>query len=224
MSKGLVVPIIILLFCYADGQKYYLCSVLMIIYGMVQFFLRFEKKKPEARQIVTIAVLCAIAVTSRVAFIMFPGFKPMVGIIMIAGMAFGAETGFLIGAISGFVSNFIFGQGPWTPWQMFAFGIAGFLAGMLAKKGILKSEKKLTTALIGAVLVLGIVGPILDTSTVLSMGRIESTESAIAIYSAGVPVNAIHALATALTLWFLSRSMIEKLERLKMKYGLLSEE
>lgn len=123
------------------NRKYYLSSLLLIVYAMLPFFIRFEHRKPQARELVTIAVMSAVAVASRAAFIMVPFFKPITGIIMITGMALGPEAGFLTGAVSGFVSNFIFGQGPWTPWQMFAFGVAGFLAGVLAKKGWLSAEK-----------------------------------------------------------------------------------
>jgi hypothetical protein len=80
---------------------------------------------------VIIAVLCGIAVAGRAAFFMLPQFKPVVAIVIIAGASLGAESGFIVGALSGFVSNFIFGQGPWTPWQMFAFGMIGFIAGLL---------------------------------------------------------------------------------------------
>ena len=130
------------------NRKYYLSSLLLIVYAMLPFFVRFEHKKPQARELVTIAVMSAVAVASRAAFIMVPFFKPLTGIVMITGMALGPEAGFLTGAISGFVSNFIFGQGPWTPWQMFAFGVAGFLAGVLAKRGWLTAEKRLPAGLV----------------------------------------------------------------------------
>ncbi|MFR3322837.1 MAG: hypothetical protein ACLTSZ_19220 [Lachnospiraceae bacterium] len=87
------------------NRKYYLSSLLLIVYAMLPFFVRFEHKKPQARELVTIAVMSAVAVASRAAFIMVPFFKPLTGIVMIAGMALGPEAGFLTGAISGFVSN-----------------------------------------------------------------------------------------------------------------------
>ncbi|MEE1196578.1 MAG: ECF transporter S component [Lachnospiraceae bacterium] len=219
----LFLPLTVFLFAWLDAN-YYICSFLLILLAMIPFFAGFEKRKPQARELVTIAVMCTIAVASRVAFIMFPNFKPMVGIIMIAGMSFGAEAGFLVGAVSGFVSNFIFGQGTWTPWQMFAFGIAGFLAGLFAGKGIIKSRERVVTAIFGALVVLLVVGPLLDTSTVLFMRDMATAESVLTIYLSGLPVNAIHALATALTLFFLCRPITEKLDRIKLKYGMLSEE
>ena len=220
----LILPILLAVSRYFGNRKYYLCSVLLIVLSMVPFLLSFEQRKPQAREIVTLAVMCAIAVASRAAFIMVPHFKPLVGIVMITGMAFGPEAGFLTGAISGFVSNFIFGQGPWTPWQMFAYGTGGFLAGLLAKAGIINGEKKLPAAIFGGVTVLCIVGPILDVCTLFTMSSAITKESAAAIFLSGLPVNAIHALATFLTLFLLSRPITEKLDRIKIKYGMMEED
>lgn len=206
---------------FADRQ-YYITSLLIILYTMIPFFLVFERRKPQARELVVIAVLCVIAVVSRTAFIWAPHFKPMTAIIIITGMAFGAEAGFLTGAVSGFVSNFIFGQGPWTPWQMFAFGIAGFLAGLLCRKGLLKKER-LPMCVFGGLVVMLIVGPLLDTSTLFTMASEVSRESAWLVYLSGLPVNAVHAAATMLTLLFFAMPMFEKLDRIKIKYGMLED-
>ena len=70
-----------------------------------------------------------IAAVSRVAFVFLPYMKPLTGIVMLTAVAFGPQAGFLTGAMAIFASNFFFSQGPWTPWQMFAYGVAGFLAG-----------------------------------------------------------------------------------------------
>ena len=203
------------------GTNYYLCSLLLILYAMVPFFISFERRKPQARELVTIAVMSAIAVASRAAFIMVPFFKPMTGIIMITGIAFGSEAGFLTGAVSAFASNFIFGQGPWTPWQMFAYGVAGFLAGVLGKKEIISGKERLVTAIVGTITVLLIVGPILDTCTFFTVGTGMGTPSVLAVYMAGLPGNAVHAAATFLTLFLLGRPMLEKLDRIKVKYGMM---
>ena len=94
------------------GRWYYLTCTLIIIELMIPFFLSFEARKPQARELVTLAVMAALAAASRGAFAFIPHFKPITAIIMITGIAFGAETGFLTGAIAAFASNFIFGQGP----------------------------------------------------------------------------------------------------------------
>ena len=123
--------------------NYYLISVGLILLAFVVFFFSYERRKPQAREMVTLSVMSAIAIASRAAFAMIPFFKPMSGIIMITGMAFGPGAGFLTGVVSGFVSNFIFGQGPWTPWQMFAYGIGGALAGWLHKKNIMHEDLRI---------------------------------------------------------------------------------
>ena len=145
----ILVPAVILLSDRMGDRNYYIAGVLIIILAMIPFFAGFESCRPEARELVTIAVMCAIAVASRIVFIMLPGFKPVVAIIMITGMAFGPSAGFLTGAMGAFVSNFVFGQGPWTPWQMFAFGIAGFIFGLLSGKGPVKAEAGLPSGFSG---------------------------------------------------------------------------
>ena len=220
----LMIPVVLLASRYFGNRTYYLCSMVLIILSMVPFFLNFEKRRPQAREVVTLAVMCAIAVASRAAFIMLPHFKPLVGIVIITGMAFGAEAGFLTGAVSAFVSNFIFGQGPWTPWQMFAYGIAGFLAGILVCAGVLKKEKNVSAAVFGALEVLLITGPILDTCSLFLMTNEINKASAAAIYASGLPVNTIHALATFLTVLLLEKPIMEKLDRIKVKYGMMEED
>ena len=126
---------------YLQDRKYYFISLLIILETMIPFCMVFETRRPQARELVIISVLCAIAVAGRAAFFMIPQFKPVVALVIIAGVCFGGETGFLVGAVTGFVSNFFFGQGPWTPWQMFAFGIIGFIAGILFQKGLLRKTK-----------------------------------------------------------------------------------
>ncbi len=204
----------------AGGRSYYLVSVLIIFYTMIPFFLVFEGRRPQARELVILAVMCAIAVFSRALFIWLPHFKPMVAIIMITGIAFGPEAGFLSGAISGFISNFLFGQGPLTPWQMFAYGMGGFVIGLLYRLGLLK-RRSVPLAAAGAVCVLVVVGPLLDTGSLLVMAAEVTKESAAAIYLSGLPVNVIHATATALTLLLVSDPMFEKLDRIRIKYGMM---
>lgn len=131
---AVLIPLTVGISWYLGDRKYYVASVLIMIYSMLPFFAVFENRKPQARELVTLAVMCAIAVVSRVAFIAINNFKPMGGIVMITAMAFGPQAGFMTGALSMIVSDIIFGQGPWTPWQMFSYGLLGFVAGIMAKK------------------------------------------------------------------------------------------
>lgn len=217
-----VIPATIWLSWRYGDRNFYLVSLLIILYTLAPFFLVFERRRPQARELVILAVMCGIAVASRTAFIWLPHFKPMTAIVIIAGAAFGPEAGFLVGAVSGFVSNFIFGQGVWTPWQMFAFGVAGFLAGLLAKRNILK-KKKYPMSVFGGVVTMLVVGPLLDTCTLFTMNSVMTWESAAAIYLSGVPVNVIQTMATVLTLLLVAEPMFEKLDRVKLKYGMMEE-
>ena len=209
---------------YLGGRGYYIAGVLIILIAMIPFFAGFEKRRPEARELVMIAVMCAIAVISRAAFIMLPQVKPVIGIIIIAGMAFGPGGGFLTGSMTAFVSNFIFGQGPWTPWQMFAYGMAGFIAGHLARKGIISAEKRIPVTIFSGLLIMIIVGPILDLCTIFTMSSMIDTTSVAAVFAAGVPYNAVLAAATMVTVLILCKPMMEKLSRIKIKYGMMEED
>ena len=156
----------------------------------------------------------------RMAFFMLPEFKPTLAFIIIAGVCFGYETGFLVGAVSGFVSNFFFGQGPWTPWQMFSLGIIGFIAGTLFKKGLIKKTKT-SLCLFGFLSALLIYGGIMNPASII-MWQTKITWKMIATsYIMGMPIDLIHAFSTAFFLWFISGPMIDKLERIKIKYGLV---
>ncbi len=201
-------------------RKYYFISLLIILETMIPFCMVFESRKPKARELVVISVLCAIAVAGRAAFFMLPQFKPVIALVIVAAICFGGETGFLVGAVSGFVSNFIFGQGPWAPWQMFAFGIIGFIAGILFRKGFLP-KTKISLCIFGFFSTLIIYGGIMNPASVIMWQNNITKEMILSSYIVGLPFDAIHASATAFFLWFISEPMIDKLERIKVKYGLI---
>ncbi|NQX66489.1 ECF transporter S component [Paenibacillus alba] len=203
-----------------DDRKYYFISLLIVLYTMVPFAMVFENRKPQARELIVIAVLAAIAVAGRGAFFMLPQFKPVVAIVIIAGVCFGAEAGFLVGATAGFVSNFFFGQGPWTPWQMFCFGLIGFVAGILFQKGWLK-KSKLSLCLFGGLSTLIIYGGIINLGSLLMVSTTLTWEGLLAVYISGFWFDMVHAVATMFFLFLISGPMIEKLERIKVKYGLV---
>ena len=160
----LLIPATIYFGLRFSGRAYYVTSTLVMIETLVPFLLAFENRKPQARELVVIAVLSALAVAARVV-IPIPNFKAIFAIIMLSGIAFGPETGFLVGAISAFASNFFYGQGPYTPWQMFAYGAGGLLAGFLFAKGRLP-RKPVVMGVFGFLTTLLLVGPLLDTCSV----------------------------------------------------------
>ena len=204
-----------------DDRKYFVISLAIAVYCMLPFFLIFEGRKPQARELLTIAVLVAIAVAGRAAFFMVPSFKPVVAVTIISAVCFGAESDFLVGALSMLSSNMLFGQGPWTPWQMFAAGIIGFLAGILFQKGWLKA-RKISLCIYGFLATVFIYGGIMNPASLVMTSYAITKRNLLAIYMSGLPVDLVHASATVIFLWIASKPMIEKLERIKVKYGMMN--
>ena len=123
-----------------------------------------------------IAVLVALNVAGRAAFFMLPEFKPVVAMTILAGVAFGGETGFLVGAMTMLVSNMLFSQGPWTPWQMFAMGIIGWLAGVLYRKGVLR-RGRLSLCIFGVIASTIIYGGIMNPASALMWSQHDQLEN-----------------------------------------------
>lgn len=203
-----------------DDRRFFFVSMLIMFQAMLPFVLIFESRKPHVRELVVISVLCAIAVAGRAAFFMLPQFKPVIAIIIIAGVAFGGEAGFLTGAMTAFVSNMFFGQGPWTPWQMFAFGIIGFLAGVLFRKGLLRRTPA-SLATFGGFATLFIYGGLMNPASVIIWQPNPTAEMFLLSYLHGIPFDLVHAAATVFFMIVIARPMLEKLDRIKIKYGLV---
>ncbi len=203
-------------------KPYYLISIFIIGAALAPFLVGFERRRPAARDIVLLAVMVALAVASRAAFAAVPHFKPMAAVVMITGMALGPRQGFLAGALAALASGFLFGQGPWTPFQMLAFGSAGLVFGLVGPRLSvpLSGWARLGLASGGFLFVVLVLGPILDTSSVFLMLASLTPASVLAIYGAGLPVNVIHGVATALTLLLAANPLLGQLARVRAKYGL----
>lgn len=125
------------------GRRWYLpVSILMLVFIMAPFFMIFERRKPKAREIVLVAVMSAIVVSAHLIFHLALPIHIGTALVIVSGIALGPEAGFLVGALSRFVCNFYLGQGAWTPWQMFCWGILGFFAGLaFNRREVLHDEK-----------------------------------------------------------------------------------
>ncbi len=205
---------------YLGDRKYYFISLLIILEIMIPFAMIFEGRKPQARELVVIAVLCAIATAGRAAFFMLPQFKPVAAIVIISGIAFGGESGFLTGAMTMLLSNIMYGQCPWTPWQMFAMGIIGYLAGVLFRKGLLRRDS-VSMAIFGGIAVFIVYGGIMNPASVIMFQSKISWPMILTSYVTGAPFDLIHAGATSFFLLIIGEPMLEKLDRIKVKYGLI---
>ncbi len=215
-----LIPAALLLGRFLPGRAHYLVSTFVIILILIPFFLAFEGRKPQARELVLIAVLCALAVVSRTVFAWLPHFKPIFAVIILSGIALGPQSGFLVGAISAFASNFLFGQGPWTPWQMLAYGIGGCLAGLFYYRKSLLPRDPLSLGMFGFVAVLFGICPLLDATTVFTTLTTFTAKAVLGIYTASIPTNLIQAGCTFATLLIIGKPILRILQRIITKYGL----
>ena len=211
-----VAVIIIWQLLFAD-TNYYIIAVAILILSILPFLFSLEKSKPSARELTLIAGLIAIAVVSRAVFYLIPQVKPIGAVVIVSGVCLGAKRGYLIGAFSAFISNFIFGQGIWTPFQMAALGFVGLIAGLLFNG----KAKKLPLSIVGFVLCFALYGIIVDLSSVLMLTNDYSVVSVLTVYAAGVPFNLIFGVSTAVFLFLFGEEFEKKINRIVKKYGIL---
>ena len=214
---ALILPTLILGGMFLDDRKYYFISLAVLIEVMAAFFILFEGRRPKSREIAVMAVICALGIAGRAAFFMLPQFKPVAALVIIAGMTLGGGSGFIVGAVTMLVSNMLFSQGPWTPWQMFAMGLVGLIAGGLS--GFLRGGKG-RLCVFGALVTIVVYGGLMNLSSALIWAGQPDIRVILTYFVTGFPMDCVHAAATALFLWFGAEPMCEKLDRLRVRYGL----
>lgn len=190
-------------------------SLVLILVSIVFFLIIFEKSAHNPRELTVIASLIAITVGARSVFYMLPQFKPVGALVIIAGAALGPEVGFIVGSLSMLVSNIFFSQGPWTPWQMIAFGIIGFVAGILVQTKVLQ-QKRLPLAIFGFLSIFIIYGGIINPASVLMFTTDVNLKMLLLSYVSGAPMDLVHAIATVVFIWFLAKPFIKKLLRIQL--------
>lgn len=283
-----VMPLTVLLSYRLLGEKMYMTvSVILLILTMAPFFMVFEKRKPKAREIVLIGMMSAITVAAHTVFHILLPIQIGTALVIVSGISLGPEAGFLVGALSRLLCNFYMGQGPWTPWQMFCWGVLGFLAGLMFNKGDPQERKSRSfkvimgpvVAMIAALLLgyllwilwpgedeiffgwrvyafgfLGLVagvllqrkrlpadsltmaiatfflsvviyGGIMNISTLINSANMPGGEEISLngvklLYIAGLPYDLFHGLTAAVCIFLFGDSIIQKLERIKIKYGI----
>lgn len=216
----IVIPLTVLSgWLFLEDRKYYVISILVILEILVPILLRFEGGKPKTRKLVIISSMCAIAIAGRIIFYTLPQFKPVMALVIISGLCFGGETAFLIGAVTAFVSNFFFGQSPLTPWQMFGFGIVGYIFGAFFAK-FKFAKNKIVLSILGGLSTIFVYGFILNTASVILWQSEPTYEMFIMSYLGGLPFDIVHAVSTSAFLYLTYEPIAEKIERVKTKYGL----
>lgn len=205
----------------ANDRSYRGVSILLALLSCIPFYLRYEQCKPQAREIIIIAIMCALAISGRLLFAFLPGFKPVSALIILTGMAFGKEAGFLSGSITALLSNMFFGQGPWTPFQMLTWGLIGLFAGILNRHGQL--EKKGFLMIYGAFA--GIFfSVVMDVWSAFSFDGKFSFSRYIALLITSFPFMVAYMVSNCLFLWFMKDAFMKKLKRIKQKYGIGEEQ
>jgi energy-coupling factor transport system substrate-specific component len=203
--------------------NYLLLSFGIIIVAVLFIIIRFENRKIEARELVLIAVLAAIAAVGRIPFASIPSVQPTTFVIMMAGLIFGAETGFMVGVVAALSSNMILGQGPWTPWQMVAWGLVGLTAGLLSKS---KFMSKTTGKIIFGVVWGFLFGWIMNMWSLFSITQAGTPldKDVVITYLAGsLFFDSFHAISNVIFLILFGKSWVKLLSRFKVKYGLLEK-
>lgn len=196
-------------------RQYAWISLCVALLSFVPFFLRFERRA-DVKRLVLIAVMTALSVLGRIVFTPIPAFKPVAAFVIITAMYFGGETGFLVGSLSAAVSNFWFGQGPWTPFQMLGWGCVGLFAGFLAEP-----MKKSRVVMIIYALLAGVGFSLLtDVWTVLWADGYFNISRYFAALVSALPFTAVYALSNVIFLLIFARPIGKILERIKLKYAL----
>lgn len=200
-------------------RKYNIISMIIAFLSCVPFFIGFEKGRTGARELVVIAVMIAISVVGRLIFAPIPGFKPVTAIVIITAIAFGPQAGFLTGSMSAIVSNIFYGQGPWTPFQMFVWGLIGLIAGLIFAR-----DKKPNVILL---VVIGILGGVMfsllmDIWTTMSLDGGFNITRYLFYITSSLPFMAVYAISNVAFLLILTKPILEKLNRVKIKYGIFN--
>jgi energy-coupling factor transport system substrate-specific component len=205
------------------SDNYLLISFGFVLISIFFIILRFEKRKIEARELVLLAVLAAIAAVGRIPFASIPSVQPTTFVIMMAGFVFGAESGFMIGVIAALASNMILGQGPWTPWQMVAWGLVGLTAGLLKQTRLMSN---LTGKIIFGITWGFLFGWIMNLWSLLAFtqtGEALNIKSFYTYLASSVLFDFFHSISNVIFLVLFSKSWINILTRFKRKYGLLEK-
>lgn len=194
-----------------DEKRHILVSLGMACMALLFFLTGFEKRKTGGRRMVIVSVMTALCIVGR----FIPLFKPITALTVITAMYLGGEAGFLVGALSAALSNFYFGQGPWTPFQMLAWGFIGLAAGWMA--GPLKKHRWFL--LLYGVLAGAAYSLIMDVWNVLWYGGGFSWALYAASVMTALPHTILYAASNFVFLLFLAEPFGKKMERVRVKYG-----
>ncbi|TWE08339.1 energy-coupling factor transport system substrate-specific component [Neobacillus bataviensis] len=217
----LILMIVILGLNYIWANAYLWLSFGLVLLAIVLFLFRFETRKVEPRELVLLAVMASIAAVGRIPFASLPSVQPTTFVIMMSGYVFGAESGFVIGAVAALASNMIMGQGPWTPWQMVAWGLVGLTAGLL--RNTLFMKRRWGQIVFGVLwgYLFGWIMNLWGFIAMIQSGGSETWKAFILYMIGSATFDTFHAISNVFFLVVFGGIWIKILSRFKRKYGLL---
>jgi energy-coupling factor transport system substrate-specific component len=192
-----------------------LASFLILAVVLIGGFAWYERSRPPSQVVALVAALAALAIAGRIAFAAFPNVKPTTDIVIFAGYALGPAAGFAVGALAALVSNFWFGQGPWTPWQMAAWGLCGILGAALALGP--RHVGRLTLAAFCGLAAVGY-GAILNFSLMATYGGELSWQRFWILEGRAVPFEVAHAVGNVVFALAAGPAMIRMLIRFRERF------
>lgn len=192
-----------------------LTSFLILGGVLLAGFAWYERSRPPSQTVALVAALAALAIAGRIAFAAFPNVKPTTDIVIFAGYALGGAPGFAVGAFTALISNFWFGQGPWTPWQMAAWGLCGVLGAVLAL-GVRNAGRLTLAATCGFA---GIVfGALMNFSLMATYGGELSWRHFWLLEGRGVPFDAAHVAGNVVFALIAGPAMVRMLRRFRERF------
>lgn len=208
-----LIPLLVIAGALLINEKQYLwVSLGVALLSLALFAVGFDKKAVGTRRLVLCSVMTALSAAGRV---VIPFFKPVTALVMITAMYFGREAGFLVGALSALLSNMYFGQGPWTPFQMLAWGLIGYAAGLMSTP--LKKSK--TVLLIFGALSGVLYSLLVDVWSVLWYNGTFSWSLYAASLLTALPHTVLYAVSNVIFLALAAKPFGDKLGRICIKYG-----
>jgi len=192
-----------------------LASFLIVGAALLAGFAWYERSRPTSQVVALVAALAALAIAGRIAFAAFPNVKPTTDIVIFAGFALGPAPGFAVGGLAALVSNFWFGQGPWTPWQMVGWGMCGILGAALAV--VRPRAGRFTLAIVCALAGVAY-GALLNFSLMATYGGDLSVQRFLVLESRAVPFDAAHAIGNAGLALLAGPAMVRMLVRFRERF------
>lgn len=232
------VPVCLVACAVADVEAAGGLTLLVVACAVCLVLANFEASKPALRQIMPTVTLAGLAAAGRILFAPIPDVKPVSAIAIVGGATLGRRCGFMVGALGALVSNFFFGQGAWTPWQMYGWGMVGYVAGLLAQAGLFgplpgsdgersgaRGGDPHVKAHMAVLMCWGFMsammyGLLLNGWYVIAYVRPITWATVIAAYAAGFGLDCVHGVSTMAFLALVWRPWGRAIARVVRKYGL----